>query len=163
MGKLFSEADLMYIRCQVVLITLVLSLSGCAAIKRAQEAAKVRQAAVSEAKAACYPEPAVDVYNAVFSVVASHHSVARESESRGFIETEWRTDTGTGSSDQIRVRFSVDIVGESCSRVVLKSERQLMPEGESDWQDAGRNVREEDDLYLEIHARISGGASQEAS
>jgi len=125
--------------------TLAVFSSGCAALA-------AQQKAVDDARAASYQLPPKEVYAETYAMLSAAYSIARESEQRGFIETEWKESTDYDDAPT-RTRVSAEVLGEDHVRVVLrvtverKQGENWVPEA-----DAGGGI--EDDLYVDLNKRL---------
>lgn len=123
-----------------------LLVSSCAAIQ-------ARQKSIQDARSACYQLNPGDVYQEVFGVIASGFKIARESERRGFIETEFTTTTDSFGTQQQK-RVNVEVMPGACVRVALRVEGLQFDTATNQW--VPTNMRDtEDNLYLQIHQRVS--------
>ncbi len=111
-----------------------------------------RQAAIREARGACYQLAGSEVYQEAYAIIAGKYSIARESERRGFIETEW-VDYEDYNGNVYSERASIEVLeNRNCTRLVIKSETESQGQ-------VSPNVDAADNLYLEIHPRIAQSAA----
>ena len=90
------------------LACIALLVSSCAAIQ-------ARQKSIQDARSACSQLNPGDVYQEAFGVIASSFPIARESERRGFIETEF-TNTTDAFGTQQQKRVNVEVMSLSLHR-----------------------------------------------
>jgi uncharacterized lipoprotein len=143
----------------LVALVALAGLSGCAAMA-------AHQKKIDTARSACYQLPEPEVYKELYSVVAAEYKITRESESRGFIETDWKEETIGDTT--YRRKAEAEVVGGSCVRVVIKltGEEVDTKTGASGTYDARAD---EDNLYLAVNERLAqrapagGGADTAAA
>jgi hypothetical protein len=130
-------------------------VTSCAAMQK-------RQQAIQAARNACYQQDPGTVYQETFAVLAGQYSIARESERRGFVETDWKEDADEYGTSR-KTRVTAEITGDSCVRVALRLEGEALNAQTGEWGPYTNARSAEDELYLTIHQRImqhpAGGAA----
>lgn len=145
--------------CITMLLTIIASttLTNCAAYENIVRQTEIRKHKAHVARNAKYDQRYKDVYSAVYSVTSGKYKFARESESRGFIETEW--ERTSSSLSQSRKHITAEIIGrESPYRVtmrVTRRSRSKRTDGWSTWT-TKRDIRTENRLLIEIYELING-------
>jgi uncharacterized lipoprotein len=140
----------------IFLLLLVIFLIGCSAIVKDY---KRQQYKTDIARNATYLQPYEEIYTAVYSVIsASIYKIARESESRGYIETEWIESSSEKSSS--RRRILAEIIGRAAPyRVTVNAEREnktLQENGEWSKITVTRDRGEEDRYLVQIYEALHG-------
>ena len=135
------------------LVCITFLATGCAAMQ-------ARQQRIQAARGACYKVDPGTVYQETFSVVASQYQIARESERRGFIETEFLTTTDAYGTQQSK-KVHVEVIAGACTRMALRVEG-LQLNTQTNQYDPVNMTNEEDELYLQIHARVNQASAASA-
>ena len=133
------------------------TLTNCAAYKNAVRHSKIKNHKANIARYANYDKKYKDVYSAVYGVVASRYSIARESESRGFIETEW--ERSSTSLRQSRKRITAEIIGrEPPYRVTIQATRKSRSKKTDGWSrwTTKRDFRTENRLLVQVYELLNG-------
>lgn len=132
----------------IIVITTVLSslgALGCAGIA-------AHQRRIEKARSACYRQPPATVYREVYGVLAADHKITRESERRGYVETDWaeRSDF----QGRWKQKVNAEVLDGDCTRVVFRVEAQVWDEEASDWVGASDVRATENNLYLAVYDRV---------
>jgi hypothetical protein len=128
----------------VMMVTALGAGAGCAAMA-------AHASAVDEARNACYQLHPGELYQETFALLSASYPIARESESRGYLETGWGQ--YQGAIDQSRVTANVTYTGQ-CSRVSLQADAM-----DAQTQAVSRDEMTENNLYLELHRRVQQRAT----
>ena len=140
-----------------LIVVASITLTNCGAYKNAVRHSKIRNHKANIARYANYDNKYKDVYAAVYGVVASRYSIARESESRGFIETEW--ERSSSSLRQSRKRITAEIIGrEPPYRVTIQATRKSRSKKTDGWSrwTTKRDFRTEDRLLVQVFELLNG-------
>ncbi len=133
------------------------TLTNCAAYQSMVRQSEIRKHKTYIARNARYNQKYQEIYSAVYSVISGKYNIARESESRGFIETEW--ERASSSLSQSRKRVTAEIIGrESPYRMtmrVTRRSRSKRTDGWSPWT-TKRDIRTENRLLIEIYELLNG-------
>lgn len=128
--------------------------SACAALA-------AQQKAVEAARSATYQMPPQDVYQETYALLSGSYAIAKESESRGYIETEWKEDADL-DGQPTRTRVTAEVLGEDRVRVVLRVTVEIKVGDE--WKpDQTTALGVEDDLYVTLHQRLQQRGPQAAA
>lgn len=144
-------------------------VSGCFAEWSAARVDTRRK--IETARSATYKLPRNQVWSALYSLVVEGYEIARERESRGYLETSWKQDR-----DDVRSKVDAEVVGEETSRVVIKVVKQGRSRSSrydpqtfktvhgpwSDWSDVGRWEKKEDELYVKLWEALGGKLEESA-
>jgi hypothetical protein len=128
---------------RVLLLALSLPFWACISAERQQ--------AITEAQDACYTLSPSEGYQELYAFLSANYPIARESERRGFIETEWKEDRVWGLT-KIRTRISAEVVGERCIRFAIRGTTETFDPKAGRWNASGDSSS--DDAYLSLHARL---------
>lgn len=150
-----------YLICGVLVGILLLSI-GCPS-KEEIARKKEYEADVYKARSIRYRCDYQEVWNAIFSIVAENYSIMRESESKGYIETDWKVSESWGYRHRRKV--NVEVLGDSLYRVVIRcshqSEKGELIEGkileyeyQGDWRDEDDDKKTADKFYYELYDRL---------
>jgi len=112
------------------------------------------------ARSATYNLPKKRVWAALYALVVADYEIKRESESRGYIETDWRDD-----SDMRKSQLEAELVGDDTIRVVIKVQTQArsrkfdwnqMKNVITEWSEVHRWTEKEDELYVKLWEQLQG-------
>jgi len=112
------------------------------------------------AKNASYSQPYEDVYGAMYSVISAKYNIARESESRGYIETDIKE--VNKSTYETREKITGEIIGRNppyrVSFICDKEKRTRKEEGGlwTEWKKPTRDIKKENKLKIEVYERLTG-------
>lgn len=142
----------------IFLVIIVSStLTNCAAYQSMVRQSEIRKHKTAIARNARYNQKYQEIYSAVYSVISSKYDIARESESRGFIETEW--ERTSSSLSQLRKHITAEIIGrESPYRVtmrVTRRSRSKRTDGWSTWK-TRRDITTENALLIQVYELLNG-------
>lgn len=125
--------------------------SGCAAMA-------AQQKAVDTARAATYQVSPGDAYTETYALLSSSYAIAKESERRGFIETDWKEDADY-EGIPTRTKVTAEVLGEGQIRIVMRAtvERKVAGSWAAEPDDASSI---EDELYVTLHNRMKSRPPQ---
>ncbi len=112
------------------------------------------------ARSATYNLPKNRVWAALYALVLADYEIKRESETRGYIETDWRDD-----SDMRKSQLEAEVVGDDTIRVVIKVQTQArsrkfdwsqMKDVITEWSGVHRWTEKEDELYVKLWEQLQG-------
>lgn len=147
----------------------LMSVSGCFAEMRAARIDRERR--IESARSATYRLPRKQVWSALYSLVAEGYQITRESESRGYLETEWRQDDADRKS-----KVEAETVGEDIIRVVIRVHTQTRSRSSrfdpqtfetiygpwSDWSAAEPWTERKNELYVKLWKSLGGKLEESA-
>ena len=137
---------------------------GCGESPEVRAARLEQQRLLSEkvrrARSATYNLPKKRVWAPLYALVVADYEIKRESESRGYIETDWRDD-----SDMRKSQLNAEVVGDDTIRVVIKVQTQersrkfdwdQMKKVITAWTEVHRWTEKEDELYVKLWEALQG-------
>ena len=145
----------------IILVGSLLLLCGCLS-KEEIARRKAYDEDVYKARTIRYRCSYTEVWNALYSMIAEHFPIARESESRGYIESDWKIVENYNYRN--RTKIKAEILGDSLFRVVIRCPCQR-EKGEKvkgkyeykytgDWKDIEDDKKMADKFYYWLYDRL---------
>ncbi|MDD5531004.1 MAG: hypothetical protein PHX21_13385 [bacterium] len=140
----------------LVALTGAIFLSGCATSQEEIARQKQYQADVYKAKSIRYRCSHKEIWSAVYSIIAEKFQIVKESESRGYIESDWKTNDDWSNSlagSHSREKVTADVLGDSIYRVTFRCPCQYKPK-DGNWEDKDDDEQLADKFYSSLYDRL---------
>ena len=146
-----------------ILLVGALFFVGCGPSPEAIIRRKAYEDTVNMAKSIRYRCSNKEVWSALYSVIAQEFPITKESETRGYIETDWKL---IPADEPKNVRVIAEILGDSLFRVIIRcpcriKKVEIVRIGDSlrvhtskDWSDVEDNRDWADKLYYRLYDRL---------